>query len=368
MHPPELRHLPKEIEYGSLMHALYLFFVGWNNRSGKTAEEIIRQCKEVCLAYPELLDPKIALKTSFQDELQRLLTPIIPFAHVQPERVDWWKNTLKLLEQYDGDPRLLVLENLDMNKDVMEVRSDLIRVMTYAGKGRRSPVGMQHKIAQLILLWLQEVPWEGNNKQWEFFRQIPFYCVDIWVMRLVYQFGMITHYTNDKRDAISRDLSDDLSLVCHQAGISCYNSNQGIWHAGNGMCQHRPKTKDIEAEKHCMINCPVYELCQQIVPANLDNHSRGSLRWDLAYPHPNIGPIEISGLPLREYINQNCRKQTIFVINSNGNSVNHQSSLLEEQEIIAITNEKSKKIRPPKNKRTTPVAPKTTGQIILMDF
>jgi len=356
MHPPEIRHQPKEIEYGSLMHAMYLFFVGWNNRSGKTAEKAISQCSTVCLDHPEVLNPATGLAESYQDELRRILTPIIPFAHTDPKRINWWRNTLKLLEKYDGDPRILILRNLNLDQSPMENRDRLIKVMTLAGKHRDKPVGMKHKIAQLILLWLQDIQWKGNDREWEFFRQIPFYCVDIWIMRLVYQFGMIKSFTYDKRDGISEDLSEDLSLACHNAGLSCYDSNQGAWHIGNGLCQWRPKTSALAAERHCALVCPSYELCQCHVPPNKENHSRGSMCYDLAVPHPTLDLGSMyNGMSYREYATNNFRN--ITVSKKGARLVSIQDTKIRQHQILdrdAIGTSPNDKIRPPKNRKSSP--------------
>lgn len=277
MMPPETNLCPPGIEYGSLNHALVLFFGGWCNRSGKTADQVIREAARLAIEFPETINPNISSHSLFFDAE---IAGAIPFANKQIERIDWWRSCLALLKKkYKGDPRNIFL-GIRPGRDkasLLQAREELI-VRCSEFKGAK------HKIAQLWIVWFQDVDWPSNKKQWQTIRTVPAVPVDLWVLRLMGQLGCIQSYRRDHRDVISRPVSDELVRICLDYGLSHGDLSQALWHVGARIDRWIPKRHPEKHARYCLNKCPLHDVCNAVVRADRSQTNRGSIGWGTALP------------------------------------------------------------------------------------
>jgi hypothetical protein len=290
---PEVFHLPDIVEVGSRMHACWLFFYGFLNRFGRTAEELGVDAREIVEESPCLIDPLDPL--SHDISLYKPLVNVIPLAVGETHRVDWWIEAMgRLRQQYNGDPRQIFFPS-NFALPLFEQRDMLIDRMC------QFP-GIKHKIGQMILGWMQETEWTDAPHRdivlWQrshpnSLRRIPVIAIDRWLMRLIYQLGLVTEYQSDISTAISRELSDKLCTICHQNNINHNHLGQALWHVGSKICNANHLGGRRQYRHVCHTLCPLKKWCNGRVPSNykLDKPTKkrrhsAKMGWGQMVPHP----------------------------------------------------------------------------------
>ncbi len=272
--PPEEMFHPEGIEPGTREHSLYLFFVAWLSRSGKSANQVMRVARRITHAQPWLIDP---LRIDTDKREIEVLQEAIPFATDQYDRVGWWLETLELVRtQYDGDVRNLMLSQTTALKsgNVWQARDGLIdRLCDMKGIG--------HKIAQLTIMWYQSVDWKfALPSHWQLFGKDPVVAVDIWMLRLLEQTSCLHRFKSDHRDRIGRPVADYLSRVLYEQDLDHIAYAQGAWHIMARI--HRSwqlKQNDAARARHCYSGCPVHDICRGNVAAHAELKGRGKVGW-----------------------------------------------------------------------------------------
>lgn len=283
--PPESRYFPRGMELGGVDHARWLFFSAFLNRSGATAIELFRKARDIAEQCPELFNPNKL--DDWNDFSLTQLRSAIPFTN-QPKykvRVDWWREIqLSLRESYQSDPRRLMTQ-VQITGDWKTDRAELISSLTQFR-------GIGPKIAQLTIGWFQEVEWSGDDiGQWQKIRNVPVIAADIWVMRLMRQWGIVTKWERDVTTHISPLISNFISEICYENEIVHTDLIQAIWHTGSVICgQMRPKREGYRSFCHSV--CPAAKICIGLVPSNyvfLGGAERrlASVGYDSLSPHPS---------------------------------------------------------------------------------
>lgn len=290
---PEVFYRPEHIETGTRMDACWLFFYGFLNRFGRTAMELGVDAKEIIGERPYLidpLDPRSCDPTPYQP-----LINIIPLAIGENHRVGWWIEAMdRLRSQYNGDPRQIFFP-VNFTLPLFEQRDMLIDRMC------QFP-GIKHKIGQMILGWMQETEWIDTPHRdiilWQrshpnSLRRIPVIAIDRWLMRLVYQLGLVTEYQSDISTAISRELSDKLCTICHEHDINHNHLGQALWHVGAKICNANHLGGQRQYRHVCHTLCPLKKWCNGRVPSNyrLDKPTKrrrhsANMGWAEMQPHP----------------------------------------------------------------------------------
>lgn len=269
---PERKYHPKGVVQGSIEHAHFLFFGGWLNRNGKTATELFRDARKIAEQSPWIIDPRD--ERSMERERFDLLERVIPFASHEKYtgRVDWWyRDCMGLLrDKYDGDPRNIFL-TAELTGDWRSDRELLLsRLKAFFGTGP--------KIAQLIMLFFQEVDWLDNHQhRWDKVRRVPSIAADMWVMRLMRQLNIVVSWESDISTKISSEISDFICEICYEEDIPHTHLIQALWHNGAVICgRMRPKDQTA-ARPFCHSVCPLSKTCSGIVPANYVSNGRLSM-------------------------------------------------------------------------------------------
>lgn len=270
----EFKLLPPEIPRGSRQHALLLFFWAWLNRYGQAGERIMKMGAELAVSHQTIIDSR----RECPDRNLELLIPLMPFtrrnsrlADVDQEgirRVGEWQRVREILhEQYSDDPTQILLRR-------PPVREELIKCLCeFPGIGA--------KIAQLFIIWLQEVGWEENPALWRKIRQIRVFPVDLWVLRLIRQLDLVRQWQTDHHDRLRNEVSDFFVVCCEDKDLSHIELSQAIWQLGANICRRRPR-RERPAEIFCFQRCPVYDFCRFIIqPAGLYRYKQdGMMGWN----------------------------------------------------------------------------------------
>lgn len=316
--PPEIEYWPEEIEQTSRQGERLLFFLGWANRSGMTANEIFTRGVALAREHPELLDPHQPESLWFEP----VLTQAVPFGAGNfpkygngsvgeeapiPQNgnrnkpwdtpVDWWRSSLRILrEEYNGCPTNIFMglprrrgNRIDRLMEAREVV--LERLCAFPGIGR--------KIAQLIGIFFQSVDWKVHWKEWSFVRQIPFIPVDIHLSRAVQDFGCLLKWRKNDFASIATPISDYLCRVCAEERLAHDCVAQAFWNVRARIHAKLPKRAEKQGQ-YCFLHCPFHGFCMSVTPAMAGGSDRNIRRrrarrfvaWDQAEErNPMILPL-----------------------------------------------------------------------------
>lgn len=285
--PPELE-LIRALKLPDLTdQARVLFGFSKLNLSGISAKQLLNNTFWLAYRHMELFRfeqgsrvvvPKTAENQTFQFYM--------PLCKMRPQLPEWWSQGIVMLhDKYDDDPRQIFWQN-------GENRERLVKQIT------RDFPGIGQKIAQMTVGFFYEWSMKYDRPLFETVMSHlePCLAIDIWWMRLVWQLGIVTHYSSTDRDQISEPISDYLSRLCREEGLDWWAIGQAMWHVGSKICNAQRALADhFMARKTCLSLCPLVGFCQGIVPANtkyIDGlgdgrsaTSRGVVPWEAMVEH-----------------------------------------------------------------------------------
>lgn len=280
--PPEVSWLPPSIAPGSTAHSHWLWLFVFANRFGQTADEIGRRAQTLVAEAPYLIDPLHICPPGSSYQLtaaeRRLIGRVIPFGETDTQRVDqWWVGSLqRITSYYFGDIRNLFLRHrvrLPRSRRLIpEVRLEAMRERTALINELCQFVGVEHKLAQLALLFYKAVPWQEDAEAWQGLAPIHGVPVDVWVWRILFQTEVVRLLTDREpltnREPAGRLLSDRISRLCLEEGWCSHDLSQALWHTGARDCaaMRRAGIGSLKASQICLA-CPAFEHCTTVVPA-----------------------------------------------------------------------------------------------------
>ena len=273
---PEVVFRPDNFSYGSLEHRLWLFFSGAVTRFGQASYQAIEKFRDSVAADSRIINPQ----SDFLDvNYQQLLAGVMAFVPADRPlgregnlRIEGWKENLAILrDEFNGDPAEVILRAERSRKGLIH---------SLQGKF----YGIGSKIAQLIIIWFQDVDWPYRQEDWHEIRQFSFTPVDIWFLRLFRQWGIITKWNTDQHDVVRKVVSDFTADLCRELAIEHGILSQAVWHCGRAICHNRPKNPNIVGA-YCWHNCPFYKYCDCICTGSKYKID-GTMNWD--NPHHRL--------------------------------------------------------------------------------
>jgi hypothetical protein len=229
------------------------------------------------MEHPWLIDAGYqAYESRSRNSFHDILNGLLPFDEkTKLERAGQWMGNLKVLhDAYRSDPGNILLSAEPKN-------GDLVKALEKPFKG------IGHKIAQLIILWFQDVNWPDNQEQWQKIRQVHVGVADIWVLRLLYQFGILKEWPNDHHNHASKVFAEFISYVCQKYELDFSALSQAFWHIGSDICGNRKSSRQYantgKRDSFCYNNCPANDLCSCIVYSSTYKDD-GRIGWDQAIP------------------------------------------------------------------------------------
>jgi len=289
---PEHEFLPKWVAKGSRKHALFLFFAAWLSRRGNSATELYRLSARLITLHPWLIDP--AHPRSQSPRNRRILRQLLPRGNNTKfgDPVEWWLDALRILrEKYGSDPRK-IFEGLPVGEGWQEVKAELLR--------RHDEFqGIGPKITALNVGQFMREVFTEDTPYWNTVRNVPFFTADSHTLRFMRMYGLITQWKSDKVKKLAPVVSEYVSQLCIEEGISPTHLFQAMWLVGAKVCDRMRQQPDQQrARAYCHACCPAVPFCLGVVPVHTllatDPSERtrylAHLRFDEFRPHADLVP------------------------------------------------------------------------------
>lgn len=259
--PPEVRHRPRSIRYGNREHATFLLACALGSRSGDATGKVFRNFGEMAQTHPGMFDPL----QPWKNEYNRLLERALPFGRTDEQRVDHFKTSRSMIaDLYGGDPCKIFLNTADLfTGDLMEDRRTLIKAWDQLP-------GVGSKIAQLAIIWFQDVLWDSHEEyreKWEHVKKVPSMPVDIWWVRKIFQCGLVEEYSSDMREFLEQEVSYGISKICLEEDLYCHDLAQANWINGAENCA-KIQAGLVSLRQNIVrcTTCPAHHFCGGRVP------------------------------------------------------------------------------------------------------
>ena len=140
--PQDERHMPPELERGSVEHAMFFWNVCYWMRGGTESTTAVRQMTTIYRDRPDLFDCRKILKTTVEDIREVTLSHGLGMSKDNPRF--WHMNAKRLLDNFDGDPRL-IFEGLVDGREGFDMLLDRT-----ANKRSKGFFGFQKKMTSMI--------------------------------------------------------------------------------------------------------------------------------------------------------------------------------------------------------------------------
>lgn len=275
---PEIEYMPESIRYGSLAHRRWIFFGAAINRYGQASNRAMAKFAKSIGIDPRLIDPM----SDFENvDYHQLLSGVMGFVSANSELgkegklriAGWQRNLATLRDEYKGDPGEVILR-------AERTRDGLIKAFA------EPFYGVATKVAQLAIIWFQDVNWSYRKKTWEKIRQIEVMPVDLWILRFIRQWGIVTDWDTDQHDAVRLPTSEFISQICNEYGIDHSKLSNAFWHCGQ-ICVKRPQNPNRVAW-YCCSNCPFDQYCSCICTGSMYKVN-GTMNWNFAHKRQPSG-------------------------------------------------------------------------------
>lgn len=271
---------------GERMKAVYVFLQGFSQRSGKSAEFILKKLHGWFMANPSLLDPRNGLEET--EDFYTFVRDVDPSSRESTNyrEIGWWQKVMRVLrEQYDGDPRQLFY-NLRLDSEIpfidellradMEDEEQIFALRKRLITNLIDFKGVKLKIASLIVIFFQEEKWDQNQEFWNRLHRIPFIPFDLhhirltWMTEIVPPNACITQGAqNGNRDIVAEVLSEYFSRLCYELKLSHSAVAQAFFNTGAFIhAQWNRNKRDQHAQYAVCEQCPFDTFCRRTVQPN----------------------------------------------------------------------------------------------------
>lgn len=230
--PHDPRHMPKTLELGTKDHAMLLFNVCYYMRGGIKSNDAFRRMSALYDDFPELFNCETVQNIDEATIVQALTDHGLGFQ--QTVAGQWFENSRRLQEHFDGDPRNIFNSVSDYNQSLALVQND------HKGNGF---LGFQKKMTSMIIYYLMD---EGLIEQFNF--PIP---VDLHVMRVsianeMIDFGDAPYGTN----LFTTETTDMLRQLyfdyAEERGVGPLRLCDAVWMLSEALCGKSPGNVTLE--------------------------------------------------------------------------------------------------------------------------
>ncbi len=252
--PQDVRHMPKTLELGTVDHAMFFFNVCYYMRGGTKSNDAVKRMSRLYDRHPELFNAQTAAEYDPEEMIPLLADVGLGMHSTAP--FHWVKNSQRLVELYDGDPRR-IFDDVAEDDDPYDL--SLQRVANQKGAGF---VGFQKKMTSMLIYYLME-----QKLIDEFAFPLP---VDVHVMRVSIANEMLTFpdapygtnlFTGETTDAL-RELY--FSYVMERGADSLELSN-AVWMLSEALCGKTPGNITFEPHGRDKRNGRATYLVPQVV-------------------------------------------------------------------------------------------------------
>jgi endonuclease III len=226
--------VPEGVRLLSKEHILFLFYIAPLDYLMKS-ELLYNRAKIMFKERPELFDPSYIANTFNEAKLQELANILQKYLGVRfpfEAANRWYKNSLLLLQSYEGDPR-------NIFKGITNARNLFERISKFRGLGR--------KTGSMLLRCLIDL---GIAKVDDINDILP--PVDIHDVRIAFRtkIAYSKEYSEGNARKFTRIIQDVWSYVCKKGNLNWLKVDRALWLLGSNGC----------AKKNCK-NCPINNFC-----------------------------------------------------------------------------------------------------------
>jgi endonuclease III len=238
--------IPNGVEKLSREHALFLFYAVANDH-GVRSSRMYARAKNLYLAFPNTFDP-LWIVSNFESAedpgLISLTGESVGARYPREATKTWYSNSVKLIEEYDGDPRNLFSSTSDARELIKKIKA-------FRGYGPKIG-GMLLRV--VIGLGFAQVSGLEN----------VFVPVDIHDSRISFFTGILRPKDRNLEDGIdyyayAKRVQKILLDTCNALGIKWLNMDRALWLIGSRGC----------VNKRCL-ECPLKTICA-VGQANLSS-------------------------------------------------------------------------------------------------
>jgi hypothetical protein len=294
--PQDERHMPPELERGTVQHAMFFWNVCYWMRGGTESTTAVRQMSKIYRDRPDLFDCNEIVNTTVHD-IRRVIQDHGLGMDDGNARF-WHVNARRMLDNFDGDPRL-IFEGLVDGREGYDMLLGRI-----ANKGGKGFYGFQKKMTSMIAYYFMA---EGLVEK----KTLPL-PVDVHVTRVSLETEMVRvpdlPFKVDlvRQDDQLLDVLRDIYLdYAERHDVDWLELCNAVWLLSQVLCGNAPGNQmekikgadhlqgtatplrsipiDIHSFKHqkafeatCR-NCPVNDLCNYHVPAGKLYYKLGQL-------------------------------------------------------------------------------------------
>jgi endonuclease III len=226
--------IPEGVKPLSREHALFLFYIAPLDYLMRS-ELLYTRAKIMFKKKPELFDPSYVSNTFNETNLQELANPLRKYLGIRfPSEAAkrWYKNSIILLQLYQGDPRNIFKGSRDA-KEIFK------RITQFRGLGRKTGSMLLRCMIDLGLAKLENI----NDV-------LP--PVDIHDVRIAF-YTKIAHseeYSEENAQKFTRVIQNVWSYICKEGNLNWLKVDRALWLLGSNGC----------AKKKCN-NCPINNFC-----------------------------------------------------------------------------------------------------------
>lgn len=232
--PQDPRHMPENLPYGGVQHAMFLWNLCYYMRGGIKSVDATKRLSKIYEDMPELFDCETAARME-PAQIQEILTQ---YRLGMQERVskEWVENSRLMLERWDGDPRKMFVGVDSYDEALARIKND------ERGGGFK---GFKEKMTSMITYYLMD-----EDLIEPFIFPIP---VDLHVMRVSIEHEMIKfpnapHGTNlytEETLSTLRKLYYDYAV---EHGVSPLRLCDAVWLLSESLCGKHPGNVTLEPE------------------------------------------------------------------------------------------------------------------------
>ncbi len=229
-HDPE--HMPSNLEYGSVDHAMFLWTSCYYMRGGIKSVDAFKRLSRIYESRPDLFQCNVAMETSQDVIIKELEQAGLGFQETVASQ--WVENAARLHRRYDGDPRKIFDNVSSYEESLAAIRND--------GKGDGF-IGFREKMVSMIIYYLMD-----ENLIEPFTFPIP---VDLHVMRVsianrLIEFPDAPHGTNLYSDEMLAMLREIYFNYCVSQGVDPLRLCDAVWLLSESSCGKHPGNVTLE--------------------------------------------------------------------------------------------------------------------------
>lgn len=229
--PHDPRHMPPSLERGTKEHAMFLFNVCYYMRGGIKSNDAVKRMSQVYEAWPELFNCEEAQYFDEETLVDILKSHGLGFHGSVPGQ--WIKNSRRMQELYDGDPRQL-FDGVSTYEKAQE---------RLQNRGKKGFLGFQEKMTSMITYYLMD---DGLIEPFNFPIPIDLHVARVSIANELVSVPNAPHGTNLYTSDMLAVLRQIYFEYAERSGVNPLRLCDAVWMLSESSCGRNPGNTTIE--------------------------------------------------------------------------------------------------------------------------